>query len=196
MTPINPEVLEVAKTWAHPGDAYRISIEDKAARMMACELVRIAGSVPPSQRRIDVLEEAARAVEKIGHDHMHEHGSYDSSTNSWDIHHKHADRLEALDDAVDAIRKLQGAAPPSEIEPKFKDFAARCRPAVKGDLLKSEQLLLKGKDGTFAPHYLKHLEHNADRARRLLDEIDALIGPESDSGPHEPPIPPHHFPVA
>ena len=76
----------------------------------------------------------------------------------------------------------------------LKAFAARCRPAVKGDLMKSEQLLLKGKDGTFAPHYLKSLEHNADRARRLLDEIDALIG--SANWPDEPPIPPHHIPVA
>jgi hypothetical protein len=69
--------------------------------------------VSESTRRIDVLEEAARVVEKIGHDYMQEHGSYDASTNAWEIHHRHADRIEALDDAVDAIRKMQGTVVPS-----------------------------------------------------------------------------------
>jgi hypothetical protein len=58
-------------------------------------------------RPIDVLEAAAHKVEKIGHDYMHEHGSYDPSTNVWEIHHRHAERIEALDDAVAAIRELQ-----------------------------------------------------------------------------------------
>lgn len=49
-------------------------------------------------------DDAAALVEKMAHDYMHEHGSYDPSTNSWEIP-KHADRIEALEDAVEAIRK-------------------------------------------------------------------------------------------
>jgi hypothetical protein len=54
--------------------------------------------------KADAYEDAARQVEKIAEDYTHEHGSYDPSTNAWELHHRHAERIEALDDAVETIR--------------------------------------------------------------------------------------------
>ena len=56
------------------------------------------------------------------------------------------------------------------------DFAARCRPAVKAYLTKAEQAVLKvGKPDGYPEHYRKLLDDDANRARTLLDDIEALI---------------------
>jgi hypothetical protein len=55
--------------------------------------------------KADAYEDAAQRVEKLAEDYTHEHGSYDPSTNAWELHHRHGDRIEAWDDAVEAIRK-------------------------------------------------------------------------------------------
>ncbi len=53
-------------------------------------------------------ERCAKDVEKIGHDLMAEHGSYDAATNVWEVPARYADYIEALDDAVEAIRREGG----------------------------------------------------------------------------------------
>ena len=53
----------------------------------------------------DAYEDAARIVETLAEDYTHEHGSYDPSTNAWELHHRHMEKIEAWDDAVQAIRK-------------------------------------------------------------------------------------------
>lgn len=61
--------------------------------------------VESEKAKADAYEDAARRVEKIAEDYTHEHGSYDDSTNAWELHHRHAEYIEALDAAVEAIRK-------------------------------------------------------------------------------------------
>lgn len=61
--------------------------------------------VAAEKAKLDAYEDAARSVEKLAEDYTHEHGSYDGSTNAWELHHRHAEYIEALDAAVEAIRK-------------------------------------------------------------------------------------------
>ena len=63
------------------------------------------GWVEAEKAKADAYADAVSLVEKIAEDYTHEHGSYDSSTNAWELHHRHAEYIEALDDAVEAIRK-------------------------------------------------------------------------------------------
>ena len=174
-------------------------------RYQAMYLIAAEHALRASPSRDEALEEAARAIRKRGEQICQdpEICFTELDTGATNIARGWQEYLEALDDAEEIVLALQSqpAAQPHEqssvpgvVDAKFKDFAARCRPAVRAHLNQCERSLLKGKDGTFAPHYLKVLEHDADRAQRLLDEIDALIG--QDTGPHEPPVPPHHIPVA
>lgn len=55
--------------------------------------------------KADAYEDAARLVEKLAEDYTHEHGSYDGSTNAWELGHRHMEKIEGWDDAVEAIRK-------------------------------------------------------------------------------------------
>lgn len=64
-----------------------------------------AAWVAAEKAKADAYEDAARLIEKLAEDYTHEHGSYDPSTNAWELHHRHAERIEALDDAVAAIRE-------------------------------------------------------------------------------------------
>lgn len=61
--------------------------------------------VAVEKAKADAYEDAARRVEKLAEDYTLEHGSYDPSTNAWELHHRHGDRIEAWDDAVAVIRE-------------------------------------------------------------------------------------------
>ena len=58
--------------------------------------------------KADAYEDAARRVEKLAEEYTQEHGSLDQTTNAYELHHRHGDRIEAWDDAVEAIRKRKG----------------------------------------------------------------------------------------
>jgi ribonuclease HI len=61
--------------------------------------------VAVEKAKVDAYADAVRVVEKIAEDYIHEHGSYDGSTNAWDLNHRHMEKIEAWDDAVEALRK-------------------------------------------------------------------------------------------
>lgn len=57
---------------------------------------------------------------------------------------------------------------------EITDFALRCRPAVKQWETRCAQSVLKWERGEYPKHYEKLLKDEAERARKLLDEIDAM----------------------
>lgn len=65
----------------------------------------------------------------------------------------------------------------------LKDLAERCRAAVAHDARLRERDAMSDK---YAHHYRPVLKAEAEKAAKLLDEIDAIIG--SKPGPYEPPI--------
>lgn len=71
----------------------------------------VASATPASswvaveKAKADAYADAVRVVEKIAEDYTHEHGSYDGSTNAWELNHRHMEKIEAWDDAVEALRK-------------------------------------------------------------------------------------------
>lgn len=100
--------------------------------------------------------------------------------------------------AVEIIRKIDERTAQSATGTP-KEFAERCWPAARSWLNKAERLLLDFDQGrtTYPAHYRSILDADADRARKLLDEIEAIVGsrPTPEYSEH-PPVPPYHFPVA
>lgn len=64
--------------------------------------------VVAEQAKADSYEDAARVVERLAEEYTHEHGSYDGSTNAWELGHRHMEKIEGWDDAIAAIRKRKG----------------------------------------------------------------------------------------
>ena len=56
------------------------------------------------------------------------------------------------------------------------EFGLRCRPAVKQWETRCAMSVLKWERGEYPPHYEKILKDEAERARKLFDDIEALTG--------------------
>lgn len=86
-------------------ETYPQLIRGRVSHHADCPNRSVFGWVDVEKAKADAYEDAIGRVEKLAEDYTHEHGSYDSSTNAWELHHRHGDRIEAWDDAVDALRK-------------------------------------------------------------------------------------------
>jgi hypothetical protein len=84
---------------------YLLDFAREVLRVHGVQSATATNWVEVEKAKADAYEDAARRVEKLSEDYHHEHGSYDESTNAWEIGHRHGDRIEAWDDAVEAIRK-------------------------------------------------------------------------------------------
>lgn len=87
-----------------------------------------------------------------------------------------AERINLHFDELDRLRETVARSATAA----SKEFAERCRPAARAWAINTEKAVSMCAAGKFPEHYKAALDNEADRASKLLEEIDGILKTATD----------------